>query len=224
FYSLNLLSGQKNMPSLKLPKGFEVWNRKLHIYVGLYFLLFIWLFSFSGLMLNHPNWEFTRYWQRRQENVTVHQIQPLIEKEDMARAREVMAQLKVSGEIEHIQVLLKERRFKFRVNRPGRMIDIWVNWEGDRAEMKEITTDGWGVLHMLHQFNGVRMDDSKEARDWFVTKLWTFSMDALCLGLIFLILSSLYMWYQIQKKRRLGLIVLGTGVLCCGAFIFGLVG
>ena len=30
----------------------ETWNRKLHIYVGLYFLTFLWLFSFSGLLLN----------------------------------------------------------------------------------------------------------------------------------------------------------------------------
>lgn len=210
------------MPPLKTPKWVETWNRKLHIYIGLYFLFFIWLFSFSGLMLNHPKWEFTRFWERRKENVTVHAIQPPVAKEDMARAREVMAQLRVSGEIERIEIFPKESRFRFRVNRPGRMIDIWTNWKVGSAEMKEITTDGWGVLHMLHQFNGVRMNSSEEVRDWFATKLWTFSMDALCLGLMFLVLSSLYMWYLIEKKRRLGLIVLGTGVFCCGFFVFGL--
>ena len=35
---------------------FETWNKKLHIYIGLYFLLFLWLFSISGLFLNHPPW------------------------------------------------------------------------------------------------------------------------------------------------------------------------
>src|SRR5881397_595831 len=35
---------------------FEVWNRKLHFYLGLYFLFFLWLFSLTGLLLNHGRW------------------------------------------------------------------------------------------------------------------------------------------------------------------------
>ena len=34
----------------------DVWNRKLHYYLGLYFLFFLWLFSLTGLMLNHQQW------------------------------------------------------------------------------------------------------------------------------------------------------------------------
>jgi len=32
----------------------ERWNRKLHFYTGLFLLFFLWLFAFSGLLLNHP--------------------------------------------------------------------------------------------------------------------------------------------------------------------------
>ena len=39
---------------------FETWNKKLHYYLGLYFLLFLWLFSFTGLLLNHPRWMLSR--------------------------------------------------------------------------------------------------------------------------------------------------------------------
>ncbi len=42
------------MPSFA--KAFEVWNRRLHYYLGLYFLFFLWLFSATGLMLNHQQW------------------------------------------------------------------------------------------------------------------------------------------------------------------------
>ena len=35
---------------------FEFWNRKFHYYLGLYFLFFLWLFSLTGLMLNHQQW------------------------------------------------------------------------------------------------------------------------------------------------------------------------
>ena len=35
---------------------------KLHIYLGLFLLLFMWLFGFSGLLLNH-HWEFASFWE-----------------------------------------------------------------------------------------------------------------------------------------------------------------
>ncbi len=47
-------------------------------------------------------------------------------------------------------------------------------------------------------------------------------MDALCAGLIFWVASSLYMWYGLDAKRRLGFTALGAGILCCGFFVFGL--
>ena len=30
------------------PATFEVWNRRLHFYIGLYLLFFLWLFGFTG--------------------------------------------------------------------------------------------------------------------------------------------------------------------------------
>ncbi|HEX6070876.1 MAG TPA: hypothetical protein VFZ18_13670, partial [Longimicrobiaceae bacterium] len=37
------------------------WTRRLHYYLGLYFLLFIWLFSLTGLLLNHSDWGFAEF-------------------------------------------------------------------------------------------------------------------------------------------------------------------
>ena len=36
----------------------ERWNRKLHFYTGLFLIVFLWLFAFTGLLLNHPTWMF----------------------------------------------------------------------------------------------------------------------------------------------------------------------
>ena len=47
--------------------GFERWNRKLHFYAGLFLLFFMWLFAFSGLVLNHPTWSFAESWTNRKE-------------------------------------------------------------------------------------------------------------------------------------------------------------
>ena len=43
------------------------WNRKLHYYAGLSLLFFMWLFAFSGLLLNHPTWSFVESWNNRKE-------------------------------------------------------------------------------------------------------------------------------------------------------------
>ena len=39
-------------------RNFTYWNRKFHIYLGLYFLLFLGLFAISGLVLNNTGWSF----------------------------------------------------------------------------------------------------------------------------------------------------------------------
>ena len=42
-----------------------VWNRRVHYYLGLFLLFFIWLFAFTGLLLNHPRWQFAQFWPNR---------------------------------------------------------------------------------------------------------------------------------------------------------------
>ena len=80
----------------------------------------------------------------------------------------------------------------------------------------------WGVIKVLHTFPGVQMDDARQSRDWALTTAWAYSMDAVAAGLIFMVLSSLYMWWELPQKRRLGAIVLGLGSLSCGLFCIGL--
>jgi hypothetical protein len=52
--------------------------------------------------------------------------------------------------------------------------------------------------------------------------MWAFSMDAVAAGLIFMVLSSLYMWLKLPRKRLLGAVVLALGSLICGLFCLGL--
>ena len=77
-------------------------------------------------------------------------------------------------------------------------------------------------MHVLHTFTGVQPGDARNRRDWILTTVWAFSMDAVAAGLILMLLSSLYMWWNLKQKRRYGLLALGLGVLSCGAFVFGL--
>jgi hypothetical protein len=64
------------MPSApkRFAETFEIWNRKLHYYLGLYFLFFLWLFAFTGLLLNH-SWAFFEFWPNRKISTVERSIQ-----------------------------------------------------------------------------------------------------------------------------------------------------
>jgi hypothetical protein len=80
----------------------EAWNRRLHYYLGLYFLLFIWLFSFTGLLLNHPRWSLSRI-PNDAKPAYERPIEPPRGGADLERARDVMRQLRLTGEIDRPQ-------------------------------------------------------------------------------------------------------------------------
>jgi hypothetical protein len=207
--------------SRRLADGFEVWNRKLHFYIGLYLLFFLWLFSFTGLLLNHSNWKFAEFWPDRRQSDFVRSIQPPPPGGDLAQAKDIMRQLGIEGEIDWTNTRSDLSRFDFRAGRPGRMFEIQTDLQRNVATVHRTDINIWGVMHVLHTFTGVRMADSRNHRDWALTTVWALSMDALAVGLILMVLSSLYMWWRLKPKRRFGALALGLGLASCGLFVIG---
>ncbi len=204
--------------------GFERWNRKLHFYTGLFLLFFTWLFALSGLLLNHPTWSFTESWKNRKErNYEREMTVPGPEvKGDLAQAREIMTQLGIVGEILWTTTRLDPNQFEFQVRRPGHFFFVKADFAQKRVNVRQSDVNLWGVIKVLHTFIGVQMDDPRNTRDWALTSMWAISMDAVAAGLIFMVLSSLYMWFGLAQKRLPGAVVLGVGSLICGLFCIGL--
>ena len=199
----------------------RVWNRKLHYYVGLYLILFLWLFSFSGLLLNHSAWGFAQFWPQRNVTTTEQRVNLASDATDIAVAESLMRQLDLTGELEWTKRLPQENRLQIRAGRPGETITVTVDLASSLAAVETIRVNGWGVIRSLHTFTGLN-DPKRQSRDWLPTILWSVSMDALSLGAIFLVLSSIYMWYLLKPKRRPGLVALSIGLIACGFFVFGL--
>lgn len=204
--------------------GFERWNRKLHFYAGLFLLFFMWLFAFSGLLLNHPTWNFAESWNNRKERNYEREITapgPEV-KGDLGQAREILKQLGIEGEILWTTTRTEATLFDFQVRRPGLFFFIKADLARKRVNVRQSDVNLWGVIKVLHTFTGVQMDDPRNSRDWALTFLWAFSMDAVAAGLIFMVLSSLYMWFDLPQKRLPGAVVIGLGSLICGLFCVGL--
>ena len=195
------------------------WNRKIHIYLGLYILLFLCVFFISGLFLNHPRW-FQHQGQRSTKEQSVRFPEAA---SDPAKAKDLMEQLEISGEI-IFRGQQKPEQFTFVAVRPNQRIFVNVDLQKDIAKMNLVKAQPTAMLEILHTFTGVRgiWRESNPKRDWIPTIIWSFGMDVLSIGLIFLVVSSLYMGFQLKEKRRWILITFGLGVLVCSFFIWGL--
>jgi hypothetical protein len=209
------------MPSSAKATG-ELWNRRLHFYLGLFFLFFLWLFSLTGLLLNHGKWAIAQAANQRRETRYEQSIQPPAGGSEVARARNVMRQLGLTGEIDWPTAGQQPGRLEFNVARPGDASQVRVDLAQNRASVQHFDNSRLAAFRIFHTFSGSRFNSPGSRRDWFLTMLWVFSMDALGAGLIVMVLGSYYMWYRLKPKRRLGVVVLTAGVLSCGTFLVGL--
>ena len=201
--------------------AFVVWNRRVHYYLGLYLLFFCWLFAFTGLLLNHPRWEFAQFWPNRVQTTAEHTFELAPVTSDVDRARDLMRQLGLAGEIQW-PARQSTGVFAFQVTRPGLVLDVKADLSAGRATVQRTALNAWGVLHVLHTFTGMPSTDSRHARDWTLTTVWALAMDAVAAGLIVMVLSSYIMWFRLKGKRVAGLVALLAGIVSCALFVAGL--
>ncbi len=198
-------------------RGFDVWNRQIHYYLGLYFLFFLWLFSLTGLMLNHQQW-FRNLYERVETTSEMAIEAPSSKDTDIARARDVMRQLNLRGEIDWPESQ-PTGHLDFNVSRPNGAAQVRVDLNAQQAFIRQFDNTAPHTLQTFHTFSGSRFNQPGSRRDWIVTSLWVWAMDALAAGLIVMVLGSYYMWYRLRKRRALGVVALSAGVVSCVLFL-----
>jgi hypothetical protein len=70
-----------------------IWSHKSHYYLGLYFLFFLWLFAFTGLLLNNSAWKFAEFWPNRKTSEFERQLEAPRTGTDLDQARNILRQL-----------------------------------------------------------------------------------------------------------------------------------
>jgi hypothetical protein len=199
----------------------EAWNRRLHYYLGLYFLLFIWLFSFTGLLLNHPRCSLSRI-PNDANPAYERPIEPPRGGSDLERARDVMRQLGLAGEIDWPQALQATGRLDFNIAYPKQATQVRVDLARQRATVQQIDRSLWSGLRIMHTFSGWRYTSAGTSRDWIVTSVWVVAMDALSAGLLVMVFGSYYMWWRLKRMRTAGWVALAAGWASCAFFVYGL--
>jgi hypothetical protein len=197
----------------------EKWNRKLHFYLGLFFLFFLWLFSLTGLLLNHGQWALAQAANRRTESSFEKALTPLAGDTDLARAKGVMRQLGLKGEID-LPAAQLAGHLDFNVSRPNDASQVRVDLSQMHAAVQRFRNSRWAAFRIFHTFSGSRFNQPESRRDWIITSVWVFAMDALAASFMVIVFGSYYMWFRFKRKRLgLGLAALVAGYACCGLFL-----
>lgn len=195
---------------------FQNLNRKTHIYLGLFFLLFVWLFALSGLILNHGNWKFTSFWEEREE--TTEEFQLPESSMNSISEQTILNYFQLTGEV-RIQKQTPEL-LEIRIESPGIVNDIHIDLPHGKGTRKQLKYNAWGKLRGLHTFNGVNKDQPSDSPNWWITATWRFAMDIVAIGLIIICITSWIMWFKVRNEFKLGYATVVISFLFAGYFVF----
>ena len=192
-------------------------NRRLHIHIGLLLVLFIWLFSISGLLLNHGDWKFASFWEQRKQTKTITSIHIPSGLDSTQIIKNILLQLNISGEVNNVK--MNADSVDFSVSYPGHVNNIHTDYKKSICVQNQLSYNIWGKLRTLHTFNGANKNNPSTAPNWLLTRVWRFSMDGVAIGLIFLSVSSWIMWYKIRKEYAWGYFALLAGLVLAIYFV-----
>ena len=105
------------------------------------------------------------------------------------------------------------------MSRPNGAAQVRVDLNAKHAYVKEFDNGALHAFQIFHTFSGSRFNQPASRRDWIMTSVWVFAMDALAAGLIVMVLGSYYMWWRLKKRKALGLATLFLGVSSCAMFV-----
>jgi len=212
---------QPVITSRPVPKRLYIWTRDLHLYLGLFISPFVLLFAVSVFFLNHARTPIDATTTTR---VMVHDLQVpagIAEAQGMERvhhAAEILAQVGVTGEINFIRYIPKERRLVIPVVKPGVETTIDLNVEARKATVSRRKTTTWETLSYLHKSPGPH--NAAIRGNWLWTRAWRWLADATVYLVLFLSMSGIYLWVALKSERKVGLILLIAGAVSLGGIIY----
>ena len=202
-------------------KTFYRWTRDLHLYLGLFVSPFVIAFAISVFFLNHAKVDAGAVTSMTFRDV---QIPAALEtargREAVDRARAIVDQVGVTGEIGFVRYVRKDQRFVIPVSKPGVETMVDVDVAQRTAVVSRRTTGILESIAYLHKSPGPHNADLRG--NWFWTRVWRWLADGTVYLVLFISATGLYLWFTIKAERRIGLALLGAGAITFFGFLYGL--
>jgi hypothetical protein len=200
-----------------------VFTRDLHLYFGLFISPFVLLFAVSVVFLVHgwipgaPQQPFVR----TAERVALPEIAYSLAGRDQVEAlRPVLDNLGVSGEVNSVRRVPKERRLVVPVLIPGRETTVDLNFETRAAIITERRTGTWDALVYLHMMPGPHNANTRG--NSLYIRIWRWLADAAVYLVLFISISGIYLWAVLRAERRIGVALIAGGAFSFFGIIYAL--
>jgi hypothetical protein len=199
------------------------WTRDLHLYFGLFISPFLLLFAVSVFFLNHAKVATDRFSSVDTiRNVQVPAgLELLRGREAVDRAKDLLPQLHVTGEIGFTRVVTKTRHFVFPVSRPGMETTVDVDLDARTAVVSRRRTGILEAFAYLHKMPGPH--NVALRGNWVWTQVWRWFADITVYFTMFVTITGIYLWYAIKAERRIGLAILTAGAVTFFGLIYAVI-
>jgi hypothetical protein len=195
------------------------WLRDLHLYFGLFVGPFVLLFAVSVFYLNHAKLrpDASPPVERFEHLQIPDGFDRLKGREAVERARAILPQVGVSGEIGFLRYVATDRHLIFPVSTARIESTVDVDLDARSAAVTRRRLPLWESLAYLHKMPGPH--NVAIRGNWMGITVWRWLADATIYLLLFISTSGIYLWWTIKAERKIGLALLTAGV---GTF-FGLI-
>jgi hypothetical protein len=196
------------------------WIRDLHLYLGLFISPFVLMFALSVFFLNHgklrpggsPSVDIYRHLQ------IPDGFDRVKGRDAVNRAKEILPQVGVAGEIGFLRFVAKDRHLIFPVSKAGSEAIVDVGLDERAATVTRRRMSFWESVSYLHKMPGPH--NVAIRGNWVGTQAWRWLADTTIYLLLFISISGLYLWWAIRAERRIGLALLTAGAATFVAFIY----
>lgn len=201
---------------------FNLVNRRVHLYLGLFLMVSFIRMGITTIFFNHrfgfkEAYKDTPAWVVRSEEPYKLAIS------DDTDLRQLAAKVIKDAGVEEgpFRVVRQHpRKGKDKGKKTLNIVvaDFWsatqltyfINEQQLRIEDKPFRWDHF--FHKFHILNGYGQES-------FLSDLWAFMLDLLCVGIIFWTISGIYMWWKLGTARLWGSIALLSGFACFTVFL-----
>jgi hypothetical protein len=198
------------------------WTRDLHLYFGLFISPFILLFAASVFYLNHgklvPGAELAPETYR--DLKIPSGFGRVNGREAADRAKTILPQIGVAGEIGFLRYVATNRHLIFPVTKAGSEATVDVDLDAHSALVKRRRMTVSESLSYLHKMPGPH--NVAIRGNWVGTQVWRWFADATIYLLMFISISGVYLWWAVKAERRIGLTLLAAGAFTLVGLVFAI--
>jgi uncharacterized protein len=172
-------------------------SRTLHIYLTMFGLLVLLLFGVTGFTINHEEW-FGATRPRVTESEGVTPVALIASADALRVVEHLRSTFRISGAMTDYDV--GDDKLSIAFKEPGQVWEIEIDKASGRTRIHAEAFNLAAVLNNLH-------------RGRYAGRAWSWVIDLSALLIVLACVTGIVLWLALPRRRTVGLIALGVGLV-----------